>query len=101
MTPRIGCQTRLAPPPGRPRVVRKHMSDVKHNDEERLSRRQAAERLIDMAYALTGGGALELNAAGRRTKVPMANEVRMRRELRSEGDRVEFELELTWSTPEG
>ncbi len=97
MTPRIACQTRLRPP----RVVRKHMSDVKHNDEEQLSRRQAAERLIDMAYALTTGGALELNAAGRRTEVPMANEVRMRRELRSDGDRVEFELELTWSTPEG
>ena len=73
---------------------------VKHNAAERLSRRQAAERLIDLAYELTAGGALELNADGRRTKVPMANEVRMRRELRSEGDRVEFELELTWSTPE-
>ena len=97
MTPKIGCQTRLPPPPH----VRKHMSHVKHNDEEQLSRRQAAERLIDIAYALTAGGALELNAGGRRTKVPMANEVRMRRELRSEGDRVEFELELTWSTPEG
>ena len=34
--------------------------------EERLSRQQAAERLIDIAYALTAGGPLELIAAGRR-----------------------------------
>ena len=71
-----------------------------HDDEERLSRRQAAERLIDIAHALTAGGPLELDADGRRTAVPMANEVRMRRELKSEGDRVELELELTWAIPE-
>ena len=52
------------------------MSDFKHNEEERLSRRQAAERLIDVAYALTAGGALEVNAAGHRIKVPVADELR-------------------------
>ena len=78
------------------------MSDFKHDDEERLSRRQAAERLVDIAYALTAGGPLELNAAGRRITVPVANELRLGRELRvSEGDRVELELELTWAMPEG
>ena len=77
------------------------MSDCKHKDEERLSRRQAAERLVDIAYALTAGGPLELNAAGRRITVPIANELRLGRELKSEGDRVELELELTWAIPEG
>jgi amphi-Trp domain-containing protein len=76
------------------------MSDLKHEDEERLSRRQAAERLVDIAYALTAGGPLELNAAGRRITVPVANELRLGRALRSEGDRVELELELTWAIPE-
>ena len=38
---------------------------------ERLSRQQAAERLIDIAYALTAGGPLELIAAGRRITVPV------------------------------
>jgi amphi-Trp domain-containing protein len=77
------------------------MSDRKYKDEERLSRRQAAERLVDIAYALTAGGPLELNAAGRRITVPIANELRLGRELKSEGDRVELELELTWAIPEG
>ena len=77
------------------------MSDRKYKDEERLSRRQAAERLVDIAYALTAGGPLELNAAGRRITVPIANELRLGRELKWEGDRVKLELELTWAIPEG
>jgi amphi-Trp domain-containing protein len=77
------------------------MSDRKYKDEERLSRRQAAERLVDIAYALTAGGPLELNAAGRRITVPIANELRLGRELKSEGDRVKLELVLTWAIPEG
>jgi amphi-Trp domain-containing protein len=76
------------------------MSDFNHNDEERLSRRQAAERLVDIAYALTAGGPLELSAASRRVTVPVANELRLERELRSEGGQVELELQLTWTIPE-
>ena len=76
------------------------MGDFKHTEAERLSRQQAAERLIDIAYALTGGGPLELTAAGRRITVPVAGELLLERELKSKGDRVELELELTWSAPE-
>ena len=64
--------------------------------DERLSRQQAAERLIDIAYALTAGGPLELIAAGRRITVPVEKELRLERCLRSNGDRVELELDLTW-----
>ena len=60
--------------------------------DERLSRQQAAERLIDIAYALTAGGPLELIAAGRRITVPIE---------RSNGDRVELTLELSWSAAKG
>jgi amphi-Trp domain-containing protein len=77
------------------------MSDFKHNADERLSRQQAAERLVDIAYALTAGGPLELNAAGRRVTVPVAGELRLERELKSKGGQVELELSLTWSMPEG
>ena len=76
------------------------MSDFKHEDEERLSRRQVAERLVDIACAFTAGRPLELNAAGRRITVPMGNELRLARKLSSEGDRVELELDLTWAIPE-
>jgi amphi-Trp domain-containing protein len=71
------------------------MSDFKQ--EERLSRQRAAERLIDIAYGLTAGGPLELSAGGRRITVPVGNELRMERQLRSAGDRVTLELELSWS----
>ena len=74
--------------------------DFKHKEAETLSRQQAAERLIDIAYGLTAGGPLELRAAGRRITVPVANELRLERELKSKGDQVELELELSWSAPE-
>ena len=77
------------------------MGDFKHKEEERLSRQQVAERLIDIAYALTAGGPLELRAAGRRVTVPVANELHLERELRSKGDQVELELGLSWSAAEG
>lgn len=71
------------------------MSDFQQ--EERLSRHQAAERLIDIAYGLTAGQPLELSAGGRRITVPVGNELRMERQLRSAGERVTLELELSWS----
>jgi amphi-Trp domain-containing protein len=77
------------------------MSDFKHKEEEQLSRQQAAERLIDIAYALTAGGPLELTAAGRRVAVPVANELHLERELKAKGERVALGLELSWSAGEG
>ena len=72
------------------------MSDFNHKDEL-LSRQEAAERLIDIAYALTAGGPIELRAAGRRITVPVAKELRLERELKSKGDQVELGLQLSWS----
>jgi amphi-Trp domain-containing protein len=77
------------------------MSDFKHKEAERLSRQQVAERLIDIAYALTAGGPLELSADGRRITVPVANELHLERELKSKGDQLALELELTWSAARG
>ena len=71
------------------------------NQDERLSRQEAAERLIDIAYALTAGGPLELIAAGRRITVPVEKELRFERRLTSNGDRVELELELSWAATDG
>jgi amphi-Trp domain-containing protein len=73
------------------------MREFRHKQTELLSRQQAAERLIDIAYALTAGAPLELSTAGRRIRVPVANELRLERELKSSGDQVALELELTWS----
>ena len=62
----------------------------------RLSRQQAAEQLIDIAYALTAGGPLELIEAGRRIAVPVEKELRLEQCLRSNGGRVELLLQLSW-----
>ena len=76
------------------------MSDFKHREEERLTRQQAAERLIDIAYALAAGGPLQLRAAGRRIEVPLANELVLERELKAKGDRIALEVDLSWSAPD-
>lgn len=67
------------------------------NHEEQVSRRQAAERLADIAYALTAGGTLELRTAGEHVTVPVAEDVLLKRESRWNGERVEVEVVLSWS----
>jgi amphi-Trp domain-containing protein len=64
--------------------------------EERLPRQQAAERLADIAFAFAGG-TLELRAEGEQLRVPVAREVLLRRETKSNGDRVDVEVRLRWS----
>jgi amphi-Trp domain-containing protein len=70
------------------------MTGFKH--EERVSRRQAAERLADIAYALTAGGTLELRAAGEQISVRVVDEVLLRWQGKATGDQVLIELELSW-----
>ena len=65
--------------------------------EEHLSRQQAAERLVDIAYALTSGGTLELRTEAERVTVPVAEVVRVRRESKSSGDHVEVAVGVSWS----
>jgi hypothetical protein len=64
--------------------------------EERLSRQQAAERLADIAYALSVGGTLELRTRGKLVKVPVSDEVFLRRESRTGPDHAAVEVGLTW-----
>ena len=65
--------------------------------EEHVSRQQAAERLVDIAYALTTGGTLELRTEAEDVTVPVAEEVLVRRESKSSGDGVEVEVRVSWS----
>ena len=66
---------------------------------ERIPRQRAAERLADIAYALTAGDALELRRAGEHATVAVADEVLMTRRSTSNGDQVEVVIELSWSSP--
>jgi hypothetical protein len=76
------------------------MNHFKHSDRERLSPNRAAERLVDLAYALTVGGAMEIHVAGERVSVPVAREVVLESASESKGREVKLELALTWSVPE-
>lgn len=68
-----------------------------HQEAEELTRQEAAERLTDMAYALTAGRPLKLGG-NQQVTVPVADWVVLKRACKSNGDRVELMLELTWST---
>jgi amphi-Trp domain-containing protein len=67
--------------------------------EERVPRQLAAERLADVAYALTGGVTLELRHEGEHVSVPVADEVLLVRRTTSKGDRVEVDVTLSWTSP--
>jgi hypothetical protein len=76
------------------------MADFKHCDSERVSSDRAAERLVDLAYALTVGGPIELHFAGERVSVTMAREVVLESASESKGGEVRLALAVSWSVPE-
>ena len=69
-----------------------------YSDEERLSRQEAAERLTDIAYGLTSGGQIELRIDGHSLKLPVGDDLVLKRESTSNEGRTRLELELSWST---
>jgi amphi-Trp domain-containing protein len=78
-----------------------------HNDAvadfhyvERVPRQRAAEHLVDIAYALTGGETLELRHDGEQVIIAVADEVLMIRRSTSKGGRVEVTFQLSWSSPD-
>lgn len=73
------------------------MNGSTHETSERLSRQQAAEQLTDVAYALMTRGPLTLNGE-RQVTMPIADEIVLKRCGTANGDRIQLELELSWST---
>lgn len=69
------------------------------DDEAHLSRREAAERLTDIAYGLTSGGPIEIRIDGRPVKLPVGDDLMLKRESTSHEGRTRLELELSWSSP--
>lgn len=77
----------------------KQEDSFKHKDKQQVSREEAAERLTAIAEALRTGGTVELAAEGRSIDVQVADQVLLEREFEKKGERVELELELSWSAP--
>ena len=74
------------------------MNDMRHTETAHVLRQQAAERLTDIAYALVTGGPIELTINGERLSLPIADGVRLKRDLKSENGQVALDVERTWST---
>lgn len=73
------------------------MTEFEH--EEHVTRLQAAQRLVDIAYALTAGNALELRQEGTQLSVPVADEVRLVRRTTFSHGEIEVDVMLSWSAP--
>jgi amphi-Trp domain-containing protein len=69
-----------------------------YRDEERLSRREAAERLTDIAYGLTSGRPIELRIDGHSLRLPVGDDLVLKRESTSNEGRTRLQLELSWPT---
>jgi len=76
------------------------MSDFKHKHKEQLSRQAAGDRLIAIGTALTGGADLDLELGEQRAVVAVADDLRSELEVKSKGDRVKIEVELSWARPQ-
>lgn len=73
------------------------MPATEFDHEEHLARQQAAERLADIAYALSAGVSLDLRKVDEQVSVPIPETVLLKRRSTSSGDQVAVEVELSWS----
>ena len=71
------------------------VSNLNERQGRGLSRQEAAERLIDVAYALAGGGKLTLED-DHEVDLPLAGYVMLERQSTSGGGRTELAIKLSW-----
>jgi amphi-Trp domain-containing protein len=62
----------------------------------RLTRQEAAERLIALGNALAGGAEVDLSSDGDSIKLGVAGHVDWELEIEVEGDETELEIEIKW-----
>ena len=72
------------------------MSNLNDRQGKGLSRQEAAERLIDVAYALAAGGKLRVDD-DQEVDLPFAGQVTLQRQSTSGGGRTELAIKLSWS----
>ncbi|SEO55760.1 amphi-Trp domain-containing protein [Trujillonella endophytica] len=76
------------------------MSDVKVERKVTMARKEAARWVADLAEALAGEGRVTIRLAGSTVEMDVPDEVRCEAEVEVDGDEVELEFELKWSTAE-
>jgi amphi-Trp domain-containing protein len=75
------------------------VTDFKYKVSRHVTRQQAAELLMDLAYELAAGAPLEFRLDGQRVSIPLAEELLLARASHSDGHRVALELQLSWPSP--
>jgi amphi-Trp domain-containing protein len=63
-----------------------------------LARHEAARWIADVAVALSGDGPVSIRLAGSTVELEVPDHVRCEAEVEVDGDEVELEFELKWST---
>jgi len=74
------------------------MPDVKVERKSSMTRAEAAEWIADVGKALSGEGTVSIRLADTTVDVKVPEHVRFEAELEVDGDEVELEIELKWST---
>jgi amphi-Trp domain-containing protein len=73
------------------------MVDIELKRKVRISREDAARRLIAFGEALAAGGKAHLEDDGNSISFAVADEVEWKLELEVEDDEIELEIEMKWS----
>jgi amphi-Trp domain-containing protein len=74
------------------------MSDVKVEHKVTLTRQEAAQWIADLAAALSGDGPVSIRLARSTVELEVPDHVLCEAEVEVDGDEVELEFELKWST---
>ena len=75
------------------------MSEVKVENKATMTRSEVARWFADVAEALRGDGTVELRLAGSSTvEFEVPDQIRCEAEVEVDGDEIEVEFELKWST---
>jgi amphi-Trp domain-containing protein len=74
------------------------MSDVKVEHKVVMTRAEVAQWVADVGKALSGEGTVSISLAESTVELKVPDHVRFEAELEVDGDEVELEIELKWST---
>jgi amphi-Trp domain-containing protein len=74
------------------------MSDVTVTNTTTMTRHEASRWFADVADALSADGPVALRLGGSTVELEMPDRVRFEAEVEVEGDEIEVEFELKWST---
>ncbi|WP_051683816.1 amphi-Trp domain-containing protein [Blastococcus sp. URHD0036] len=74
------------------------MSDVKVKQKQSLSRQEVARLLVELAEGLSGDGKVTVQLGNSTLELKVAEQLRCELEVVVDGDEIELELELKWST---